>query len=126
MAARDPMMRLAEAMTFADEGLRAAMHAIHDTPAGGLPGDWYDRIGQLHAITARTNDLIGAIGTRVDDLPADRLRTSDGSPVKDRIGVALLELHWAAQAARKANMHVNEAWSRMSVVAERDPEGGES
>ncbi len=126
MAARDPMARFAEAMTLAEEGLRQAMHAIHDTPAGTSQGDWYDRIGQLHAITDRTNALLGAIGTRVDGLPLDRLRSTDGTSVKTRIEVVLLELHWAARAVFEANRHVNAAWSRMGVIAERDPEGGPS
>jgi hypothetical protein len=123
MTARDPMARLAEQMTLAEDALRQAMHAIHDTPTGTTPGDWYDRIGQLHTITARTSDLIAAVGMLVDDLPADRLRTTDGTLVQGRIDIAALDLRQAAISMRKANRHVNEAWSGMGVVAARDPEG---
>jgi hypothetical protein len=120
------MVRLAEQMTLAEEALRQAMHAIHDTPTGEQPGVWYDRIGQLHTITDLTSDLCVAVGMLTDDLPADRLRTTDGTLVQGRIDIAALDLSQAARAARKANMHVNEAWQQLAVVAAHAPEGGGS
>lgn len=127
MTTPDPMARLGEALTIADEALRAAMHAVHDVPAGTAPGDWYDRVGQMHAVTSRAKDLLATVGDQVGRLPAGRLRTIDGTLVTGRIDIAADELAHAALFASRVSRSVSEAWTQLGVLAVRDnPEGGPS
>jgi hypothetical protein len=122
-----PMDRLAAGLADAENGLREAMHAIHDVAADtATPGDWYDRLGQLEMLTSRLGDLVDETATRVRRLPAAGLYTTSGSDTSAVLTTASDTLLNASRRVQAANRDVNFAWSHIGTVGVRDDEGGTS
>jgi hypothetical protein len=125
MTAQDPMTRLAAALEQAEDAVRDAMHAITDLPAAAAgPDDWYQRCGQLHALTLRTSELCDEVADHISWLwPNPRIFAAAGNDAHNRIQLASAELRDAARAVGVANTRINEAWTQVGQLGMRD-EGG--
>lgn len=114
--------RALDAMAAAAEAARTANHAAYDAPR--TTASVYARVGELHSLLCRVNQLAEVLGEHAGRLAADpALRADNGGDPREFARVAGAKLRQASQAVTTAATAANDAWSAVSPLYLDEPGG---
>lgn len=106
------------AMRAADEAARTACHAAYDAPR--TPSSVYDRIGTLHALLSKVEQLAEHLAADARSLArTEGLYSTDDTAPADHLDDAVEQLLGAKADIGHACARVNEAWSQVSPIGVR-------
>jgi hypothetical protein len=103
------------AMRAAAEAARTANHAAYHAPR--TTSSVYDRVGALHDLLCKVEQLAGVLADDVGKLVEDsRLRSSERDDAATRARRARERLVDATWCVKQATDGVNDAWSDLSAL----------